>query len=44
MLAPAPREARFDIRLADFDIAAVLNGTNANLDACDSAPQIEPSP
>jgi hypothetical protein len=44
MLTPTPREARFELRLADFDIAAVLNGTNANLDACASAPQSAPSP
>jgi hypothetical protein len=44
LLTPPPPEARFEIRLAEFDIAAVLNGTNASLDACDSTPQSEPSP
>jgi hypothetical protein len=44
MLSPAPPEAGFEIRLAEFDIAAVLNGTNASLDACDSTPQGKHSP
>ena len=44
MLTAPPPEARFEIRLAEFDIAAVLNGTNAGLDACDSALQSEHFP
>src|ERR1700730_14592012 len=44
VLAAPPPEARFEIRLAEFDIAAVLNGTNAGLDACDSALQSEHLP
>jgi len=34
MLAPSPPEAHFEVRLTEFDIAAVLSGTNANVDAC----------
>jgi hypothetical protein len=37
VLTPPPPEASFEIRLAEFDIAAVLNGTNASLDACGPA-------
>ena len=44
MLTRPPPEARFEIRLAEFDIAAVLNGTNASLDTCDSTLQSEPLP
>jgi hypothetical protein len=44
MLAPAPPEANFEIRLPEFDIAAVLNGTNASLDACGSTLPGEHSP
>jgi hypothetical protein len=44
MLAPSPPEARFEISLAEFDIAAVLNGTNASLDACSSTLQSRRSP
>jgi hypothetical protein len=39
MLAPSAPEARFDIGLTGFDIAPVLAGSNASLDACPSAPQ-----
>ena len=44
MLTPPPPEALFEIRLAEFDIAAVLNGTNASLDACDFTLQGKHSP
>ena len=44
MLTALPPEARFEIRLAEFDIAAVLNGTNASLDACGSTLPSEHSP
>jgi hypothetical protein len=44
LLAPSPPEARFEIALAEFDIAAVLNGTNASLDACTSTLQSGRSP
>jgi hypothetical protein len=39
MLAQPSPEARFEIRLTEFDITAVLNGTNASLDACSFARQ-----
>jgi hypothetical protein len=44
MLAPAAPEARFEISLTEFDIAAVLNGTNASLDACAATLQSSHSP
>jgi hypothetical protein len=44
ILAPSPPEARFEISLTEFDIAAVLNGTNASLDACSSTLQNGQSP
>ena len=44
MFAPSPPEAGFEVRLAEFDIAAVLNGTNAGLDACPSLLQGAHSP
>ncbi len=44
MLTAPPSEARFEIRLSEFDIAAVLNGTNASLDVCDSTLQSEHLP
>jgi hypothetical protein len=34
MLAPSAPQARFDIGLTGFDIAPVLAGSNASLDAC----------
>jgi hypothetical protein len=37
MFAPSPPEARFEIRLAEFDFGAILNGANASLDACYSS-------
>jgi hypothetical protein len=44
VLTPSPPEAHFELRLAEFDIAAVLNGTNASLDTCDSTLQNEHLP
>jgi hypothetical protein len=44
MLTRPPPEAIFEIRLAEFDIAAVLNGTNASLDACEASLQSEHPP
>jgi hypothetical protein len=40
MLAPSAPEARFELGLAGFDIAPVLAGSNASLDACPSTPQV----
>jgi hypothetical protein len=42
MFAPSPPEARFEIRLAEFDIGAILSGTNASLDACGATLQGAP--
>jgi hypothetical protein len=42
MFAPSPPEARFEIRLAEFDIGAILSGTNASLDVCGSTLQGAP--
>jgi hypothetical protein len=39
LFAPRPPEARFEIHLTELDIAAILNGTNASLDACASKSQ-----
>jgi hypothetical protein len=44
MLTPPPPQARFEIRLPEFDIGAVLNGTNASVEACGSTLQDEHSP